>query len=121
MLHALMSAKKYGGKPEDYIEVHDFIDSSKAHFPDVRHRSLLHSSFGIYLCEKIYGHNIKLSNGEVAQVRDVAEDHIISDLGFIPTVQDYLDLMKLEKWMGGRQVKGSKKTFKFNLLKGEIK
>ncbi len=27
--HSLLSAKKFGGKPEDYFEIHKFLDSSK--------------------------------------------------------------------------------------------
>jgi hypothetical protein len=114
MLHALVSAKKYGGKPQDYIAVHDFIDSSKAHVPDMRHRALLHSSFGIYLCEAVFGHELTNSLGDRVQIRDIAEDHVLSDLGFIPTVQDYFKHMTLQTWMGGKH-KTTKKTYKGKL------
>jgi hypothetical protein len=36
--HALSSAKKYGGEWQDYMEIHELMDSSKAAFPDNRHR-----------------------------------------------------------------------------------
>jgi hypothetical protein len=39
-VHAKNSAKKYGGAPEDYMPIHDFIDSSKAHGADMRHSSI---------------------------------------------------------------------------------
>lgn len=100
-LHAKLSVKKLGGIPEDYMPIHDFIDSSKAHFPDIRHRAILHSSFGIYIAERIFGTNIKNSSGELVSVRDVAEAHVLQDLGFIPTVQDYLKDLPLQSWMGG--------------------
>lgn len=100
-LHARLSARRFGGEPSDYIKVHDFIDSSKAHFPDVRHRALLHSSFGIYLCEQMFGHNITTASGRQVSTRDIAEQHVIEDLGRIPTVQDYLQHLSLEKWFGG--------------------
>lgn len=46
-LHAKNSVKSFGGKLEDYLPIHDFLDESKAHFPDMRHRAMLHNSFGI--------------------------------------------------------------------------
>ena len=32
-IHALSSAKRFGGVPEDYIEIHNLMDSSKATLP----------------------------------------------------------------------------------------
>lgn len=112
-LHGLASANKFGGCPEDYQKIHDFIDSSKAHLADMRHRALLHSSFGIYLCEQVFGVNIKNSAGKLVSVRDVAEEHIIEDLGTIPSVQDWLSNMTLQPWMGGR-VKKRKRVVKID-------
>lgn len=100
-LHGKISVKKFGGVVEDYQEIHDFIDSSKAHFPDMRHRALLHSSFGIYICEQLFGINIVNSEGRKVSVRDIAEQHVIDDLGRIPTVQDYLKGMPMYEWLGG--------------------
>jgi hypothetical protein len=114
-LHAIISAKKYGGTPEDYIKIHDFIDSSKAHVPDMRHRALLHSSFGCFLTEQMYGHNITNSEGKQISVRDIAEEHIIQDLGFIPTVEQYLGNMQLQPWMSG-----SRKTTKTRTTRIEM-
>jgi hypothetical protein len=36
--HALRSAKLFGGKPEDYLPVHNWFDESKAFMPDLRIR-----------------------------------------------------------------------------------
>jgi hypothetical protein len=102
-LHGLKSVKRFGGTPEDYQKVHDFIDSSKAHFPDMRHRALLHSSFGIYLVEQVFGLFIVNSDGKKVQTRDIAEQHVIDDMGRIPTVQDYLQHLPLLPWLGGRK------------------
>jgi hypothetical protein len=99
--HAKISAHKWGGKPEDYLPIHDFLDSSKAHFPDMRHRALLHNSFGIYIAERIFGTFIKNSDNHTVQVRDIAENHVIEDMGKIPTVQDYLEGMPFYSWLGG--------------------
>lgn len=110
-LHANASVSKFGGKAEDYIEIHNFIDSSKAHFPDMRHRSLLHSSFGIFICERIFGVTMTNSDGKVFSVRDVAEEHVLQDLGTIPTVQDYLQHMTPEPWMSGPETRSRKFRF----------
>ncbi len=100
-LHAEVSVKKWGGTPEEYLAIHDFIDSSKSSFPDMRHRAILHSSFGIYIAERVFGTYITLANGRKVQTRDIAEQHVIDDMGRIPTVQDYLTEMPFYPWLGG--------------------
>lgn len=100
-LHGRIHAKKYGGHPEDYADIDDFIDSSKATFPDMRHRAILHSAFGCFIVEQVFGRTRVNSEGREYSPRDVAEDHIIQDLGFIPTVEQYLRCMSLEPWMSG--------------------
>lgn len=100
-LHALVSVKKWGGTPEEYLPIHDFIDSSKAAFADMRHRAILHSSFGCFIVERVFGHNLALSTGKLVSTRDVAEQHIIDDMGRIPEVGDYLREMPMYDWLGG--------------------
>lgn len=101
-LHSKSSAKKYGGIPEDYLDIHDFMDSTKAGFADVRHRAILHSSFGCYIVEKIFGHVRKNSSDKEYSVRDIAEQHVIEDLGYIPSTHEWLECMELKTWMGGK-------------------
>lgn len=107
--HAKNSAKKYGGKPEDYQEIHDFFDSSKAALADVRHRALLHSAWGIFMVERVFGTTIVNSHFKTVCVRDIGEDHVIEDLGRIPTVESWLRNMRIEPWMGGAMRKVQKK------------
>lgn len=99
--HCKNSANKFGGIPEDYEKIHNFLDSSKAHFADARHRALLHSSFGIWLAEQMFGITIKNSDGQTICVRDIAEQHVLEDLGFIPHVGKYLKHMNITDWMTG--------------------
>jgi len=47
--HALSSAKKWGGGPEEYLLLHQYIDQSKATEADFRHRAALHHSL-VYIC-----------------------------------------------------------------------
>lgn len=99
--HAVISAKKHGGVPEDYQPLHDFIDSSKQTMADVRHRALLHSAFGIFLAERVFGPTILNSEGKNIPTRLLAEEHVQDDLGFIPTVEHYLGEMPVRPWMSG--------------------
>jgi len=101
LIHAKISVKKYGGKIEDYLRIHDFFDSSKATLPDMRHRAILHSSFGIYILEKVFGPYITNSDGKDVSVRDLGEEHVIQDLGFIPTPEKWLSNLPIEAWMYG--------------------
>jgi hypothetical protein len=100
-LHAKVSVSKWGGVEEDYLPIHDFLDSSKACHADMRHRAILHSSFGCYVAERVFGHNVTISTGKLVSVRDVAEQHIIDDMGRIPSVGDYLNEMPFYDWLGG--------------------
>lgn len=100
-LHGKIHAKKYGGRPEDYADIDDFLDSSKVSVADVRHRAILHSSFGCFLVERMFGRTRCNSDGREYSPRDVAEDHIQQDLGFVPTMEKYLQCMTIEPWMSG--------------------
>ncbi len=108
-LHAQVSVRKWGGNPQEYMPIHDFIDSSKAAHPDMRHRAVLHSAFGIYIVERVFGTFITLSGGRKVQVRDIAEQHVIDDMGTIPTLEDYLRGMPFYDWLGGPKRSPSRK------------
>lgn len=104
-IHAKSSARRFGGSPLDYQAIHDFFDSSKAWFPDNRHRAMFHHAEGIFLVERIFGDEtgcIVNSEGKKVSVRDIGEQHCREDFGgFIPTAADYLSCMESEPWMSG--------------------
>jgi len=100
--HAISSARKWGGEPEDYQKIHDFFDGSKEHMADFRHRALRHHTEGIFMAERIFGVTIVNSAGRVVPVRYIGEQHVKEDLGRIPTVADWLSNIKTEGWMLGR-------------------
>jgi hypothetical protein len=110
-LHAKVSAKQHGGKMEDYLAIHEFFDSSKIAVADVRHRAMLHSAWGIYLLEKVFGSLITNSDGKQVSVRDLGEEHVLQDLGFIPTMEDWLKRMPIEGWMSGTRKRKQVITF----------
>jgi hypothetical protein len=98
--HAVHSARLFGGKPENYLAIHDQFDESKAHLADFRHRALLHHSEGIFLCAAIFGATIKNSDGKPVPVRTIGEQHVTDDLGWIPSVKDWLQHIQPQPWMG---------------------
>jgi hypothetical protein len=100
--HAVSSAKKYGGEPADYLPIHQFFDASKQHMADFRHRALRHHSEGIFLLEDFFGTTTVLSTGRILPVRFIGEQHVLEDLGRIPTVADWLGKIQPESWMLGR-------------------
>lgn len=101
--HAASSASKWGGEAEDYIEIHNFIDQSKMSEPSVRHRAILHHSLGVFITQQCFGSYIVNSNGRKVPVKEIAERHIIEDLGFLPSAQDWLKTISLKAvpWAGG--------------------
>jgi hypothetical protein len=92
--------KLFGGSPEDYLAIHDWFDESKAHLADFRHRALRHHSEGIFLCESIFGATIENGNGKRVPVRTIGEQHVMDDLGWIPSVKDWLQFIQPQPWMG---------------------
>lgn len=102
--HAAASVKRWGGKAEDYLPLHDFLDSSKASLCDFRHRAILHHAFGIFILERVFGHAITNSDGVVVPVRLIGEQHVIEDLGFVPSVEQWLRELKAPKWAHGNNL-----------------
>jgi hypothetical protein len=101
LVHARSSARKFGGKPEDYLAIHERMDSSKSAHAEVSHRCVFHSAFGIFIIEDIFGRTITNSDGKEVFVRDIAEQHVLEDLGFIPSLSDWLREMPAQPWMAG--------------------
>jgi hypothetical protein len=116
--HAERSARLFGGVPDDYLAIHNWFDESKAHLPDVRHRALRHHSEGIFLCETLFGTTIKNSAGRVIPVRQIGEQHVKDDLGWIPTVKDWLVHLPLQPWMTGNSVQ--RRSVEIPALKGSL-
>jgi len=97
--HAISSQRSWGGVIEDYLPIHNWFDETKAHYPDMRHRTLRHHAEGIFWCEEKFGVYITNSDGKMVPVRVLGEQHIKEDIGFIPTIKEYLDNMEVVGWM----------------------
>lgn len=99
--HAISSAKKFGGEPEDYIELHNWFDETKSLTGDWTHRALRHHADGIEESIQRFGHFILRADGVKVALKPVAEQHVTEDCGYIPTVADWLKPLKAhpERWM----------------------
>ena len=113
--HCKSSKSRFGGKEEDYHAIHAWFDESKAHVPDIRHRMLRHHSQGIEECEKTFGIYLQNSDGKKVPVKSIAEQHILEDLGFIPTLQDWISNIYIKSWMNHGQGKRGARNKKLNL------
>ena len=100
--HSQSSVKLWGGKVEDYLPLHNKMDSGKKYFSDNRHRTLTHNMFFIFeVMIPIFGEYITNSDGKLVSVKDICEWHILEDFGkkYIPNVSDYLSEMEIKSWM----------------------
>jgi hypothetical protein len=62
------------------------------------------------MAQEVFGPTItiKRRDGEGTKkvmVRDIAEHHIVEDLGWLPSPADFLACMECKVWMGGKQQK----------------
>ncbi len=88
--HSLLSKKKFNGTAEDYLQVHKFMDISKLFYFDIKHRVLLHNTYGIDLCTQKFGETLTNSDGQTILIRDIAAEHCKEDLmGVVPTLNNW--------------------------------
>lgn len=100
--HSSSSATRFGGVADDYLHIHTVMDSSKLFLADWRHRALLHNTFGIHIFEQLMGASFRRkSDGVEVCTRTVITQHIMEDLGAVPTPGEFLREMPLKCWMAG--------------------
>ena len=94
--HAALSQKRWGGKPEDYFEIHGLIDSTKTLCSDNRHR-VLHTIWAVKeVVVPIFGETMTNQDGRTVEVKALCEkDHLLADyqFRFIPTLDDFVNAM----------------------------
>ena len=100
-IHAERSAKKWGGQPDDYLRIHKWFDQVKSQIGDNRHRAVLHNAWGIHLAVEVFGDFLTNSAGRRVFVKEIGEQHVFEDLGFIPSLSECLAGLTLVPWMGG--------------------
>lgn len=88
--HAMSSAARFGGTWQDYLAVHEFIDSTKACCADARHRMILHSvDLGSALA--------KIAFPERLDTDLLIRQHVIEDLGCARTLAEWLERCRRPK------------------------
>lgn len=103
-IHAELSAKRYGGVADDYLDIHRLLDSTKSAFPNNAHRAITHNSwFLVTVLPLIFGGQRVNSDGKKYNVKDVGEYHVLEDfkMKFIPSAQDWLENLIVQPWMSG--------------------
>ena len=101
LIHSKSSVKRWGGKVEDYLPLHELIDSPKATMNNNSVRVLTHNTWFAYqIMPKIFGYNIINSDGKSVDVVDISMLHIAEDfrMKFVPTPQDYLQHLQVQAW-----------------------
>lgn len=100
--HAKSSVKRWGGTIEDYLAIHELLDSPKETMNNNTSRMLTHNVWFCYkIIPKIFGYNITNSDGKSVETIDIAMLHVAEDfrMKFVPTVQDYLKHLDVQPWM----------------------
>lgn len=110
LYHARSSAQKWGGTPEEYLPFHKWFDETSFHVNDKRHRMMRHHSFGIGEMMKLFGEYYTNTAGKTVPLKQIGEQHVVEDIGFIPTVSDWIRGIPREKWMDGRPGRFKKVT-----------
>jgi hypothetical protein len=103
LIHSKSSVKKYGGKVEDYIHIHNWFDETKAWVGHSTHRMFRHHSEGIFECQKIFGESFINSDGKTVYTRYVGEDHVKEDCyNYIPAAKEWIKAIESKEkpmWM----------------------
>ena len=95
VIHSKSSVKKFGGKEEDYINIHNWFDETKAWIGHSDHRVFRHHSEGIFECEKIFGVSFINSDGKEVFTRYVGEQHVREDCdGYIPSAKEWVTILE---------------------------
>lgn len=96
--HSVSSAKAFGGKPDEYDAIHQWMDRSRAGTDRLMHRMLAHHTQGIRDCVEHFGDTITISTGRRVSVQLLARQHVMEDLGFVPTLDHYAELLRCPRW-----------------------
>ena len=100
--HSKSSVKRWGGSVNDYIGIHELLDSPKSTMNNNTGRMMTHNTWFAYtIIPKIFGYNIINSDGKSVDTVDIAMLHIAEDYRMtgIPTPQDFLKHMEVQPWM----------------------
>ena len=96
--HAKSSAKKFGGTPEDYLHLHQWLDETKGWVGDSLHRMFRHHSEGIFEMEKIFGVSFVNSDNRKVYTRYIGEQHVKEDCNnYVPSAKEWVNALTLKE------------------------
>ena len=91
------SADLFGGEPNDYREVHAFLDSIEDVAPNTPAAwGITHSTFGLGLAEQALGWTV---GPRAVPTRTIAEKHILAQYGHIPSIHEWLSVLPIQPFM----------------------
>ena len=96
--HAVSSSKAFGGEPDDYIAIHAWFDRGRSGTNSLLHRALAHHTQGIADAVALFGSTITNSQGRRVPVSLIGEQHVREDLGMVPDLSTYIELMTVPRW-----------------------
>lgn len=96
---AIDSARRFGGEAESYRPFHDWFLATGDWTPGTDHLVFRHQAFGVFEAEARFGPAISTTDKLSVPTRVVAEHHVNSVLGRVPSAIDFLRRIKGERWM----------------------
>lgn len=85
-VHAQASARGTGRSWQEDLPIHEFMDLAKHACPDLRHRLVLHNAdLGPELAAMAFP--------DRSDARSIAQQHVRQDVGWLPTLSDWLALV----------------------------
>lgn len=91
------SIKRFGGTADEHLPVHAFLDGEGTMDPIVAGLTRHHAA-GIFLAEEVFGTTVTIQSRPVP-TRYLAELHVNTEVGRIPSVNDWLKRISVQGWM----------------------
>lgn len=91
------SARKFGGRPADYISFHQWVNRYESVHPLGNFAS--HHTFGTQVALAVYGAYLTNSKGAKVPIISLFEYHLRKTYRFLPTLSHWLVHLKCQKWM----------------------
>lgn len=90
-LHAEHSAQIFGGKPEQYLAIHEMIDGNKVASSSIFGRFFMHHyDIGGEILYALFGKTIKVNSKIKVDTKEILLQHLIEDYDQIPVLQNWM-------------------------------
>lgn len=90
--HALSSTRQFGGVITDYLPVHQWMDDTKAHLANFRHRAVRHHKDSLPLLHAQMGSYVRInSDGQPVAIQEVFLQHLREDCQGVPALSDWIE------------------------------